>query len=326
MIESRSIHFSIKITLLLLLTLNSQYVFSQYDFVDSVSLADPCGRYKSNVLPIRPFIENPFCWSDFEIETDSLAKVSMFTKLKDAENLGSYMYSYEDEEGIYTDSSSLTKVNPNNIRVIDYNKDGLPDFISSLWISWAKTLYTEFWRNTGDSWEFDMRIQGQLVEMSGDSIPWFKTYHVPCCGDYIHWINQFNLTDNSWKIKERVAFIGRFPRTKEPIEFSSKKTVKLNSGDTLLSYLDHNGVKLKGQELREFKAIAILKEPVSAKLLYTTEGPLNTVLKFVLLDPDAQFEKSFFRRDHRLNNLSKELKKDIATYYGGWMLDAKRST
>ncbi len=312
-------------TLAILVLTQITVSLAQYGFADSISLANPCKYEIGNLRPISPLLNNPFCWQAYELEVDTTYKAEIFNKLKAPEKLGEYMY-YDPEDEVY-DSSSLIRVQASNIHIIDYNQDGLPDFVSSLWVPWGKTLYTEFWRNNGESWEFDIRIEGQIAELGYDSItntPWFRSYHKLCCGDYTNYLYTFKLSENEWMISERIALVGQFPRDIESLK--PRETILLTEADTLFAFRSYGGVRIMNHPLfrYQFKPVAIPEAGLKGEVYFQYQPAKDIVMKFVLLQNGTSFTKSVFEKDHRIRHFSDTVKSNMVTYYCGWIWDAKR--
>ena len=263
---------------------------AQYEFQDSASLADPCGMFHQITYRelAEPFTRKRFCWADWEIPVSSQKKYELFGKLVPRDKLGNYYYIVDE------DTISHTGTTPGNIRLIDYNNDGLPDIISEYWVAWDKKLNLEFWKNTGKVYLFDIRLQGDILEMNRDAETGnteFLLYHILCCGDITHHIKRFIISRDSgtFHLAARYAFTGRIDRSElDPVEPSFDFV--FSKDDTLYENIH-----------RRFKPNTIITRGVKGTVLYQLKQPDNTGWYLVQLEPDAILLKSKMEYDFRLN-------------------------
>lgn len=261
-------------------------VYAQYDFIDSVSMADPCGPYHQLTMneTLRFLEKDNFCWSNWEKKDVGENKLDMFNAITNLYGEIKYHYTYDE------DTLSTLTLRAHHARLIDYNQDGETDIITQIWIPWAKTLYTTFWRNRSNKIEKELEVEGDIISMSVlDGQVYLSTYHVLCCGDEVNYIHNFEVNDSIY-LKSRLGL--KSLRNTSLYDLSKKdKPVTLHCADTLFS-----------QNYRGFEADVIIGSDSKGQLIGSIQDRDKQVWLLVHMDANTKLikQRKSYHRDHRV--------------------------
>ena len=284
---------------LLSLFMISSHLFAQ-GFVDP-EYQPPCGKKVHR--EIQPFIDHLFCWKDWEIDKTDEQKKTILDNL------------------VYDKTISM---HPNLVHVLDYNRDGLEDFIYQDLSDW-KSKRTLFWLNIGGQWKPDFRIDGEIIEMGEtNGKPWFIIYHHLCCGDYTGYVKRLTPSENggsTFQVSEIYGFIDEFRRmertTGHEVVFDQNVPVSFNDQDTLYSAFGQiHGFRRIIQDRRFFNPVMHFHAQSSGVILTEFTDNKGQLWYYVRLDRNTSFSLSAFERDHRRSSLPLD---PALRQYMGWV-------
>ena len=240
-----------------------KFILIIYPFFLIKAQSNENSEYKRYWYPqfkaVKPLIENPLIWEQWETEHDSLYGKTEFDKIVSDKPVYFEWPKFDEEDTV----PEYRQFNPYSVHFIDYNNDGHEDIIYQEFISMNLGTEVKLFTNKNGHYFEEGYYYGSIVEVGRDveGQVWFKLHQYPCCDGYVHQLKEyvpskkdgkfaFDLKQTITILQSTMASINTIPGQYYPDSLQKKMEL---TEDAVVYYRDRRPVYQKFEVPEELK-------------------------------------------------------------------------
>ncbi len=300
----------------------------------------PCPDYFGHAY-VAAFAQAPFCWQKHDLATTVQKQQLLDSLVKAGQPINQYIASTaEDEYGGEHHYLAPQPATPGNIKVLDFNGDGLPDIVNHYMPSMTEQTYHEFYINTGARYQLALKVNGTVAQLQRGSngvVNELLVYRPACCGDHNVYFRQYNSVGGGANYKLRLtakyaivdyalASITK-PASAQAATLQPNTVLYFKARHPAANIRPHSSTaRQAAKNLSPYQATQSMYKPVGqtnqatpATLLASHTDANGQLWHYLKVKPTVPIANSLYHRDRAAESIAAAKAEEALTYYLVWV-------